>query len=502
LRRRGRGRLALLATALAFAALLAAAVGLRPERYAVSPRQMLHVALGWGVRAPSVREAARLRVPSGFELRRFADGLGYARLLRPTPAGDLLVSLPRDGAVVLLERDRDGDGRADGRRTLVSGLDRPHGLDWNGGWLYVAETSAIGRVRFDPAARATSGRFERIVTGLPDGGNHWTRTLRFGPEGKLYLTVGSSCNACVEDDARRAALLRFRADGTGAEVMATGLRNTVGFDWQPGTGALFGTDNGRDFLGDDFPPCELNRIEEGGFYGWPFANGDRVPDPSQGPGRADRIAASRPPVHAFPAHSAPLGIAFIRSAAWPEAYRGAALVALHGSWNRTRRQGYKVVSLHFGAEGGVEPRDFLTGFLRDEDVIGRPVDVVEAADGAVYVSDDYAGCIYRVTPARAVPAGDVAVPEAPAADGPADAGSRQEIERGAALYERHGCGRCHDPGAAEPGVVPRPLRGLPARYDVLSLAAYLEAPAPPMPAMAAGEADRRAVAAFLLWPGR
>ena len=187
-----------------------------------------------------------------------------------------------------------------------------------------------------------------------------------------------------------------RPDGSGEEIFATGLRNPVGFDWRPETGELYATDNGRDLLGDDFPPCELNRIERGGFYGWPYANGDRVADPDLGAGRERRIASSLSPAHAFRAHNAPLGIHFVRGARAPRDYHGAALVALHGSWNRTRKDGYKVVSLHWRPDGAIEERDFAVGFERDEDVIGRPVDVAEGPDGAFYISDDYAGAIYRV----------------------------------------------------------------------------------------------------------
>jgi glucose/arabinose dehydrogenase len=242
-----------------------------------------------------------------------------------------------------------------------------------------------------------TGELERLVTDIPPGGNHWTRTIRFGPDGWLYMNVGSSCNVCREEDPqRRAAMLRFRPDGSDEQTFATGLRNTVGFDWQPGTGDLYGTDNGRDLLGDDFPPCELNRIVQGGFYGFPVANGDRVPDPDFGEGQGDRIAASIPPAHAFGAHTAPLGMRFVRGERVPPDYRGAALVALHGSWNRTEKSGYKVVSLHWAEDGTIDERDFLVGFEQDEDVIGRPADVVEGPDGAFYVSDDYAGVIWRV----------------------------------------------------------------------------------------------------------
>jgi glucose/arabinose dehydrogenase len=306
------------------------------------------------------------------------------------------VSRTRFGSVELLRRDADGDGRADGRTVLLEGLNRPHGIDLHQGWLYVAETGAVGRVRFDAERGEAIGEFESVVTGLPTGGAHSKRTVRFGPDGWMYVSVGSSCNVCEESDPRRAAILRYRPDGSGEQIYATGLRNAVGFDWRPGTGELYATDNGRDLLGDDFPPCELNRVVEGGFYGWPYANGDNRPDPDLGERGAARIAGALPPAHGFRAHNAPLGITFVRGSRVPPDYRGAALVALHGSWNRTRKDGYKVVSLHWDPEGRIEERDFLVGFELDEDVIGRPVDVAEAPDGSFYISDDYAGAIYRV----------------------------------------------------------------------------------------------------------
>jgi glucose/arabinose dehydrogenase len=477
-----------------------------PERFAVNA-PIGHLLLQRGSEPPApALLGSRIRVPEGWRIELFAR-VPNARLLRFSPGGDLLVSVPRRGEVRLLAPDADGDGRSDSSRALVDGLSRPHGLDFHGGWLYVAETDAVGRIAFDPAAGTVSGPFERVVTGLPAGGNHWTRTLRFGPDGRMYVSVGSSCNVCEEDDPRRAALLRFGPDGSGAEIHATGLRNTVGFDWHPGTGELYGTDNGRDLLGDDFPPCELNRIVAGGFYGWPVANGARRPDPDLGAGQEARIAASLPPVHDFRAHNAPLGIHFVRGAAAPPALRGAALVALHGSWNRTRKDGYKVVSLHWGADGRIVERDFVWGFLEDENVIGRPVDVAEGPDGAFYVSDDYGGAVYRVAwsgappevPAQATPAarpaGNPGV-DPLSALGPEERGAG--AARGAALFARHECAGCHEAAQAKPGVVPVALAGLAARHDLASLSAFLSAPTPPMPVVPLSDAERRDVAIFLL----
>jgi glucose/arabinose dehydrogenase len=445
--------------------------------------------------------ASRLRGPAGTSVSVFAEDLPNARFLRFTPGGALLVTLPRSGRVVRLEPDRDGDGRSDGRRDVLTGLDRPHGLDLHEGWLYVAETDAIGRIRFDPSTGATTGVFERVVTGLPGGGNHWTRTLRFGADGWMYVSIGSSCNVCVEKDSRRATMMRYRPDGSGGEVFASGLRNSVGFDWRPEDGQLYATDNGRDLLGDDFPPCELNLLVRGGFYGWPIANGDRVPDPDLGGGQEARIAASLPPVHGFRAHNAPLGMTFLRGGAVPADYRGAAVVALHGSWNRTRKDGYEVVSLHWGPDRGIAEREFLTGFLGPgEDVIGRPVDVAEGPEGSVYVSDDFTGSVYRVAWGGG---GRAVVPSSGATAGRAGTSPSTPIApdvqaRGQALWNRYGCAACHEAKGAAAGMVAKPLAGLTRRYDAATLASYLRTPQPPMPAFDLSDTERADLARFLL----
>jgi glucose/arabinose dehydrogenase len=356
----------------------------------------LEVARSSAAPLPDTALRERIHLPPGFSIGTFVSGIDNARFLRFTAAGDLLVSAPAQGTVFLVERDADGDGRADGQHVLLDHLNLPHGLALRGGWLYVAETDAVLRVRFDPTGRQISGTPERIIRGLPAGGMHWTRTIGVGPDGWLYLSMGSDCNACTEKDPRRAAFTRYHVDGSGEETYATGLRNSVGFAWQPGTDVLYATENGRDWLGDDFPPDELNRIVQGGFYGWPFANGNRVPDPDNGKGQEERVAASSPPAHAFGAHVAPLGMTFYTGTMFPERYRGAAFVAQHGSWNRSKKSGYKVVAVFFGADGAIREEEFAGGFMIDEKVSGRPVDVAVGPDGALYVSDDYTGSIYRV----------------------------------------------------------------------------------------------------------
>ncbi len=462
---------------------------------------------GWGGEAPSADEVGqRLTVPAGYEISLYAVVPG-ARMLLATPRGDLLVSLPRAGKVVLLARDRDDDGLPDAVRELLTGRSRPHGLALSpDGWLYVGEASSVARVRFDVAAGAIEGTPETIVTGLPEGGNHWSRNVGIGPDGMLYVTAGSSCNVCEEEDEKRAAMMRYAPDGSGYALYARGLRNAVDFAWRPGTAELYATDNGRDLLGDDFPPCELNRIVAGGDYGWPVANGNRVPDPDFGAGQEARIAASIPPAFDFAPHNAPLGIAFLTHPALPAADRGKALVALHGSWNRTAKDGYKVVALRWDPDGRIHSEDFVTGFLAGDTVHGRPVDVVEAPNsGTIFVSDDYAGAVYAVRRKGALPATANGTAVAPAAAAPADPfAGIAEPERAAMAaageghWNAHGCAGCHVAEGAAPGMVTRELTGLTARYDVAGLATFFEAPTPPMPAPPLGDAARRELAVYVL----
>ncbi len=463
----------------------------------VAWRGMLADALPWLIDAPRAELAvveSQLTVPAGYSLSLFAADVANARMLRVTPTGDVLVASTRPGQIILLGRDRDGDGTADERKVLLDGLDGPNGLDIAGGYLYVAERSRLLRIRFDAEAGAVQGDLEVLADDLPGGGNHWKKPIRFGPDGLLYVVVGSSCNVCIEEDERRATMLRYTADGEFLGIYATGLRNSAGFDWRPADGELYATDNGRDLLGDDFPPCELNLIREGAFYGWPFANGNRIPDPDFGTGRDAVIAASVPPVFEFRAHNAPLGIVFLRSDRHGP-YRGAALVALHGSWNRTVKDGYKVVSLHWREDGRIESRDFMTGFLVDGNVIGRPAEVAEDADGNVYVSDDYANAVYRVSPGGTAMALDVQGRGQPDFHPRPQADPARLVE-GQALFDTGACLECHTvAGGNVDGRVP--LDDLAKKYDFAALVDYLEHPNTPMPPVTDAEA-RVALAEYLL----
>lgn len=362
-----------------------------PERFSINPPISF-------TSTPKKSELLdRLILPAGFSISIYAEGLQGVRMLAITKRGDLIASLPDKGELILLSTDANNDGRADRQSTLLRQLNRPHGLDLHQGGLYIAETDAISRIQFDAEKGNIVGQRETIVANdFPGSGGHWTRTVRVGPDDMLYLSIGSSCNVCEEKHPKRAAILRYAIDGSNGEIFASGLRNSVGFDWQPNSGLLFATDNGRDYLGDDYPPDELNQIKQAQHYGWPYASGNRIADPKFGPQHSAEILRSQIPVHNFPAHSAPLGMRFLNHKNLPEHYIGSALVALHGSWNRSTKQGYKVVSLHFDEHGKITEKDFISGFEIDEHVVGRPVDIVEADNGSIFISDDYSGRIYRV----------------------------------------------------------------------------------------------------------
>ncbi|HAC34116.1 MAG TPA: oxidoreductase [Gammaproteobacteria bacterium] len=441
----------------------------------------------------------RLKLPPGFSLSLYATGIDGIRVIRATAAGDLVASAPRTGQVWLLREDQHGGIDS---IELVAGLNRPHGIELHHGWLYIAETDAVGRIRFDPVSGQVSGEYQHIVDGLPAGGMHWTRTLRLGPDGWMYLTVGSNCNAC-EDEPLRAAMHRFKPDGSSFETFASGLRNAVGFAWAPWSGELFVTDNGRDLLGDDLPPCELNRVTRNGFYGWPYAWGDRQPDPDLGEANSQRVAQSVPPAHGFAAHTAPLGIEFLTGASLPEGYQRSALVAQHGSWNRTRKAGYQVVSLHWDDQGKVTERPFLTGFEVDEAVYGRPAFITQASDGTIYLSDDYTGSVYRI---RFGDLGDQPVMDfskrvvntSVEDESAGKADPLGDYAAGQALYQQYDCASCHDPARAGEGQVIVKLESLQSRYSPASLSSFLQTPTPPMPAFPLSVVERRQLAAYLL----
>ena len=344
---------------------------------------------------PVAAQEPRITLPPGFQIGVFASGFPGARFMAVDPAGTLLLSMPGEGRVVALP-DRDGDGRADAVVTVVGGLDRPHGLAFRGDMLYVAETGRVLRFSYDPQAMK-AGQPTVIVPSLPAGGQHWTRTIAFGPDGRLYVSAGSSCNVCREQDPRRAAITRYEADGSGERVFAAGIRNAVGIAFHPVTGALWATINERDWRGDDLPPDYITEVKEGGFYGWPdcmVAGGKAVPDERFASG--GRCPPVTLPTLEIQAHSAPIGLAFYTAQRFPPQYRGSLFVAYQGSWNRSVPTGYKIVRVLFrdGKAAGIE--DFATGWLDGGRVWGRLVDLIVGGDGALYLSVQTSGQIYRI----------------------------------------------------------------------------------------------------------
>jgi glucose/arabinose dehydrogenase len=344
----------------------------------------------------------QLDVPTGFHVEILARGLGDPRMLAVDDRGTVYVTRPQAGDVLALSED--GNGTLE-QRSVVSGLEGVHGIALRGGELYLATPRQVLVTRLDAPGSAPAV----VLDGLPDGGQHPHRTLGFGPDGALYVSVGSSCNACQETNPEHATLLRADVGERTRSVYATGLRNTIGFDWHPKSGALWGMDHGSDWRGDDTPPEELNRLEDGKDYGWPFCFGARQIDPQMKDPegalaeRADTkqayCAKSEPAVLGYAAHHAPIAFVFYDGIGFPETHRDAAFVALHGSWNRKPADGYKVVALHFDGDRPVRFEDFLSGFLSEDRTaqFGRPAGLAVAKDGALLVSDDANGVIYRVS---------------------------------------------------------------------------------------------------------
>jgi glucose/arabinose dehydrogenase len=336
-----------------------------------------------------------LHVPDGFAVDVFATGLPGARMLAVAANGDVFVTRPALGQVVRLRTKADTVESL----TVAEGMRGVHGIALRDGRMYLATTKSVYVADVTPDG--TIGDRRLIVSDLPGGGQHPLRTIGIGPDGMLYISVGSDCNACAESDREHATLLRAPLNGSPRKVFARGLRNTIGFDWHPQSHDLWGMDNGIDNIGDDDPPEELNRITEGSDYGWPSRWGNnrvnRLFDRAK-VSAAELERTTTPPFSTYTPHSAPIAMIFYNGSQFPAPYQGSAFVAFHGSWNRSSPAGYKVVSVIF-AEGRPERfADFLTGFLVDDGhaQFGRPAGLAVTRDGALLVSDDSNGVIYRV----------------------------------------------------------------------------------------------------------
>ena len=336
----------------------------------------------------------KLRAPDGFQAVTFAYVQGV-RFMALSPDGAVYASQPGKGQVYRL-RDTNGDGIADETTVAVSGVNRAHGLAFHNGFLYVAGGDGVFRVKLNGQGIA-DGEPERLNT-YSSGGNHWSRTVIFGPDGGMYVAIGSTCNICVEQNADRATVMRYDENGKNGRVFSSGLRNAVGLAVQPTTNEIWATQNERDDLTpnhQDLPPEEINILRDGANYGWPYCYGERIPNPEYN--ERAKCVKTIPPALMMQAHSAPLGIAFLDKATLlPAEYRGDALVAFHGSWDRDVPTGAKVVRIRVRDGKPVGYEDFIVGWQNDAGVRwGRPVDVLVAADGSVLVSDDAAGAIYR-----------------------------------------------------------------------------------------------------------
>jgi len=349
-------------------------------------------------------EGAELKVPDGFHVEEYASGFRQPRFMTLGPSNELVISdsgRQRGDGVVYVLRDTDGDHRIDESKAIIENLDRPYGLAFWHDYLYVGETTSLKRYRYDADAM-TAGPGEEVVSMADFGGGHWTRTVVFDPQGeKMYLSIGSGSNVDTGEPEMRAAINRFNPDGTGHEIYASGTRNPVGLRFYPGTNTLFVTVHERDALGDDLVPDYFTHLQEGGFYGWPYYYIGQHEDPRHAGERPDLKEKVIVPDLPYQAHSGNMDFWFYTGSMFPEKYRGGAFVAFHGSWNRSRRTGYKLVYVPF-EDGRISgpPEDFLTGFMLSPDrpeVWGRPVGLLGLPDGSLLMSEDGGNKIWRIT---------------------------------------------------------------------------------------------------------
>jgi glucose/arabinose dehydrogenase len=333
-------------------------------------------------------------LPDGFKIELVSDDVPGARSMALSPRGTLFVGTRTEGKVYAL-RDADRDFKADELYVIASGLNMPNGVAFRGGSLYVAEVNRV--LRYDGIEGNLDNPPDPVVVSdsFPTDRHHGWKYIAFGLDDKLYVPVGAPCNVCEVEDPY-ATITRMDPDGSNLEVFARGVRNTVGFDWHPATGELWFTDNGRDLLGDDSPPDELNRAPKAGLhFGFPYLHGSDVRDPEFGE-KGTNLKFTKPAQELGP-HVASLGMKFYTGSMFPEEYRGRIFIAEHGSWNRSVPIGYRITTVTLDGDEAVSYDIFAEGWLQGDEAWGRPVDVLILPDGSILVSDDKAGAIYRVS---------------------------------------------------------------------------------------------------------
>lgn len=335
-----------------------------------------------------------IKLPPGFEISVYAANLPNARSLTLSPKGTLFVGSLREGKVYAVASQ---SGETDAKKifTIAQGLNMPNGVAFRNGALYVAEVNRVLRYDDIESHLANPPKPVTVFDQFPKDRHHGWKFIAFGPEGMLYVPVGAPCNICEPDENRYALISRLKADGTGTEVFARGIRNTVGFDWHPVTKELWFTDNGGDNLGNDVPPDELNHAPKQGLnFGYPYCHGGDIPDPQFGKKRS--CSEFTPPAQKLGPHVAALGMRFYTGSMFPAEYRNQIFIAEHGSWNRSTPIGYRITVVQLENNKAVSYKPFAEGWLQAGRAWGRPVDVLVTPDGALLVSDDEVGAIYRI----------------------------------------------------------------------------------------------------------
>ncbi len=337
-----------------------------------------------------------LNLPGDFTIHIFATGLGTARDLQFSPGGTLIVSNPSGNSVYALP-DKNNDGVADEIKPIISGENHVHGLAFYNGKLFIADVDKV--VRYNWNETTLTATKDKVLFTLPENEDHNNRSLIFTSDGKLFISLGSTCNICRQSPTVGGSVLASDANGTPPKVFATGLRNSPFFAINPKTKDIWATEMGRDYLGDNTPPDEINILYESKNYGWPNCYGNKIHDTNFDGINPDNCGNTEPPIYQIPAHSAPLGLTFINSSQFPEDWQGDLLVAYHGSWNRSVATGYKVVHLKVNGNTITGSDDFLTGFLQgttQNSSLGRPVDLTFDKYGNLYLSDDKSGNVYII----------------------------------------------------------------------------------------------------------